>query len=430
MVSITGTEKNSLAEEAGIKAGDFLISVNGHDIADVLDYRFYITERRITLRIHRGPELLDIKIAKDEYDDIGLCFETYLMDRQHTCKNKCVFCFIDQNPPGMRKSIYFKDDDSRMSYLSGSYITLTNLTEREIERIIEMKMSPVNISVHTTEPKLRVEMMKNPDAGNSLSVLRRFCDAGIEMNCQIVLCRGINDNEHLDITMADLSSLESVNSVSVVPAGITDHREGLYPLVPFSGVECAEVISQVNSFGDKCKKTRGKRLFYCSDEFYIKSGIPLPDENYYDGYPQLENGVGSIASMRGEFYDCITGAEYTGEGKTVSVATGEAAYGFISEISSALEKRFPKIKINVYKIRNDFFGKNITVAGLITGRDIISQLSGKELGKTLILPSVMLRFERDMFLDDTRLEEISDALGVEVVLCENDGYDFIEKITN
>ncbi len=432
MVTITGVEKASPAAKHGILPGDILISINGHDINDVLDYRFRLTEKKITLLIHRGPDLKEITIKKDEYSDIGLEFETYLMDKKHSCRNKCVFCFIDQLPKGMRDTLYFKDDDSRLSFLMGNYITLTNLSEEDVDRIIEMKTSPINVSVHTTNPELRVKMMKNKNAGKVLSYLRRFADAGISLNCQIVLCKGINDGKELERSMTDLAALyPSLVGVSIVPAGITNYREGLCHLEPFTAEEAGEVIDTIDKFGEKCLKKFGTRLFFSSDELYIEAGRELPGEDYYEGYPQIENGVGMIRSMDGEFTDELDFLdEYDLEKpRKVSVATGAAAYDFIKSLADRLCEQVPTLECHVYKIINDFFGHNITVAGLLTGKDLANQLNGKDLGDRLLIPRVTLRSEGDVFLDDTTPEWLSEQLGgIEVVPVESTGNDFVSKV--
>lgn len=432
MVTITGVEKASPAAKHGILPGDILISINGHDINDVLDYRFRLTEKKITLLIHRGPDLKEITIKKDEYSDIGLEFETYLMDKKHSCRNKCVFCFIDQLPKGMRDTLYFKDDDSRLSFLMGNYITLTNLSEEDVDRIIEMKTSPINVSVHTTNPELRVKMMKNKNAGKVLSYLRRFADAGISLNCQIVLCKGINDGKELERSMTDLAALyPSLVGVSIVPAGITNYREGLCHLEPFTAEEAGEVIDTIDKFGEKCLKKFGTRLFFSSDELYIEAGRELPGEDYYEGYPQIENGVGMIRSLDGEFTDELDFLdEYDLEKpRKVSVATGAAAYDFIKSLADRLCEQVPTLECHVYKIINDFFGHNITVAGLLTGKDLANQLNGKDLGDRLLIPRVTLRSEGDVFLDDTTPEWLAEQLGgVEIVPVESTGNDFVSKV--
>lgn len=431
MVTICGVERASLAEKHGIKAGDILLSINSHDIRDVLDYRFRLSEKKVVLKLHRGPDIIDVTIKKGEYDDIGLCFDTYLMDKKHSCLNKCVFCFIDQLPKGMRDTLYFKDDDSRLSFLMGNYITLTNLTDEDVERIIEMKTSPINISVHTTNPELRVKMMKNKRAGEVLSYMKRFADAGISLNCQIVLCKGLNDGEELMLSMRDLTELmPQLVGVSIVPAGITDHRDGLYPLEPFTPDETAKVIDTVDAFASQCMEKYGSRLFFCSDEMYLSCGREIPDEDYYEGYPQIENGVGMIRSMKCEFDNELDFlSEYDlAKPRELSIATGEAAYEFIKSLTDELMRRVPTLNVHVYRIKNDFFGKNITVAGLITGRDLIAQLEGKDLGERLLIPSVMLRAEGDMLLDSVTLQELAEKLGTEISVADTNGADFISKI--
>ncbi len=431
MVTITNVERASLAEKHGIQAGDILLSINGHDIRDVLDYRFRLTEKKITLQLHRGAELLDVTIKKGEYDDIGLAFETYLMDCKQSCRNKCVFCFIDQLPQGMRETLYFKDDDSRLSFLMGNYITLTNLTDADVERICEMKTSPINISVHTTNPELRVKMMKNKRAGEVLSYMRRFVEAGIDLNCQIVLCRGLNDGAELDRSMRDLSSLAPhLLGVSVVPAGLTDHRDGLFPLEMHTPEQTAAIIDQVDAFAAECMEKYGSRMFFCADEMYLRCGRELPCEDYYEGYPQLENGVGMIRSLAVEFAEEMDFLdEYDlKKPRKLSIATGYAAYDFIRSLSDMLMRRVPSLQISVYRIKNEFFGENITVAGLVTGRDLAAQLQGKPLGERLLIPSVMLRAEGDRFLDDMTPEQISKTLGVHLIPTDSVGTDFVSKI--
>ena len=431
MVEIDGVEQGSAADSAGLRRGDYLISINGHEINDVLDYRYYLTEKAVTLTVHRGPELFEVSLDKDEYADIGLEFRTFLMDDKRSCRNKCVFCFIDQLPQGLRESLYFKDDDSRMSFIMGNYITLTNLSDDDVNRIVTMRTSPLNISVHTTDPTLRVRMMNNKHAGNVIELMRRFAATRIKMNCQIVLCKGLNDGAALDRTMADLESLwPAVQSVSIVPAGLTKFREGLYPLEPFSPEECAAIIAQVTVFAERCRASHSSRIFFCADELYIKARLPIPRGRAYEGYPQLENGVGLIRSMKDEFdaaicelsnYDLL-------RRRNISLATGEAAHGFISALMGALAQRCARMRYRIFRIRNSFFGENITVAGLITGGDLYKQLRGKNLGETLFLPSATLRREGDMFLDSMTPDELSRRLGIKIIFVDNDGHDFVEKI--
>lgn len=434
MVTVKAVKDGSPAQKKGVLPGDIIISINGNNITDILDYRFYITERKVRLLIHRGPELISISITKDEYDDIGLDFESFLMDKKQSCSNKCIFCFIDQLPKGMRESLYFKDDDSRLSFLMGNYITLTNMKDEDIDRIIKMRMSPINISVHTTNPDLRCKMLNNRFAGEKLRYLKILANAGIFINCQIVLCKGVNDKDELIKTILDLEALGTyVQSVAVVPAGLTKYREGLYNLSQFSPSESREVIDTVNRLGEKFKEKRGERFCYCSDEFFLLAQRALPDADYYEDYPQLDNGVGLITSMRDEFYEEIKYIEEDFDKDkrlSFSIATGEAAYSFICEITSELCKLCPGLSGRVYKIRNDFFGESVTVAGLVCGCDLIGQLSDKELNEVLFIPSVMLRSEGDLFLDGVSLNDVREKLKLPIVPLEPSGRGFIEGIMN
>ena len=430
MVRIVSVDKHSRADTAGIKAGDNLISINGREICDVLDYRFFLAEQTVELQIERDGETFEVVIKKQQYDDIGLDFETPLMDKKHSCENKCVFCFIDQLPKGMRKTLYFKDDDSRLSFLHGNYITLTNLHDKDIDRIIEMHISPVNVSVHTTNPELRVQMMHNKRAGEVLSYMKRLADAGISLCGQIVLCKGLNDGEELDRSMRDLSELfPAMQSVSIVPAGLTRFREKLYPLEGFTKEESAAVIAQVDKFAKAFEEKNGSRMFFCSDEFYLKAELPLPEESYYEGYPQIENGVGMITSLvtefRGELDYLDEYLENYKAPRHISIATGVAAYDTIKAMAVDLEARIEGLQIDVYKIINHFFGETITVSGLLTGKDISEQLSGKNLGDLLIFPANALRSGEDIFLDDMTPEQLSAALGVPVSPSKEGGEGFI-----
>ncbi len=433
MVKVTAVLAKSRAEGAGILPCDTLVSINGNEINDVLDYRFYLADRHITLSVLRDGRQMSFSIVKEEYDDIGLDFETPLMDKKHSCKNACVFCFIDQLPSGMRQSLYFKDDDDRLSFLHGNYITLTNLKQSDIDRIIKMRISPVNVSVHTTDPELRVRMMKNKRAGEVLDYLWQLAEGGISLCAQIVLCRGLNDGDALTRTMTDLVSLHpALESVSVVPAGLTKHREGLYPLEAFTPEECRAVIGQVERFGDECIKKYGTRLFYPADELYIKAGLPLPTDGFYEDYAQIQNGVGMITDMSTSFdYEMGDLSEYkkcfSGK-RTVSVVTGYAAKSHISRLCQRLCSEFEGLDVKVYPIRNDFFGEQITVAGLLTGRDIAAQLSGKSLGDELLFPAVCLRAEGDVFLDDMSPSELSDKLCVPCRAADSDASEFISAI--
>lgn len=424
MVKITGVEHRSHAARAGLCVGDTLVSINENEINDVLDYRFYLAERKIEISYLRDGEKRTASIIKGEYSDIGLEFETPLMDKKRTCKNGCIFCFIDQNPKGMRESIYFKDDDSRLSFLHGNYITLTNLTDKDVDRIVKMRFSPMNISIHTTNPGLRVKMMKNKRAGEVLKYLQRFYDAGISMCGQIVLCRGINDGEELLRTMRDLSVYSGkMGSVSIVPAGLTKHRDGLYPLSDFTREEAGKIIDAVECFAEEQKRKTGRGMFFVADELYLKAGRPLPDADYYEGYPQLENGVGMIRSFGEDFDAGFEDAAVSDIPRTVSVATGVAAYPMIADIATRVEKKRSGMQIKVYKITNEFFGEAITVAGLLTGRDIYEQLRGESLGDVLYIPRNALRAGEETFLCGMTVSELADKLGVEVIPVTSDGYE-------
>jgi len=432
-VTIFDVEKSSYAERAGICAGDTLISINGNEIDDVLDFRFWQQNSRVVLRIKNSRgKTKNIRIKKDEYDEIGLVFETYLMDRQHSCKNKCIFCFVDQLPKGMRESLYFKDDDTRLSFLFGNYVTLTNISDHEVERIIKLHISPINVSVHTTNPDLRLKMMANPNAGKSLSLLRRFADAGIALNCQLVLCPAINDGKELERSLTDLAALApSLKSIALVPVGLTRYRENLFPLTPYTKEGACAVIDTADRYGERFLKEFGTRLVYCADEFYVKAGRQLPDYSYYEDFCQLENGVGLIRSMENDITLCLSDAVPTNK-KTlcISIATGVDAAPYVKEQTERLKEAFSGLTAQVFAGENDYFGHTITVAGLVTATDIINQLKGKELGQALILPDVMLRHQTDRFLDDLTVKDVSDALGVPVIVSPADGEGLFETINS
>ena len=427
MVQITGVLPHSRAARAGVLEGDILLEINSHPINDVLDYRFRLADERIVLKLHRGADIVEVHIKKGTYDDIGLEFGTPLMDKKHRCENGCIFCFIDQNPRGMRETIYFKDDDSRLAFLHGNYVTLTNLHDEDIDRIIEMHISPVNVSVHTTNPELRVKMMKNKRAGVVLGYLKKLADAGITLRGQIVLCPDFNDKEELERSMRDLSALyPHMDSVSIVPVGLTRYREKLYPLRPFTAEECAHVIEQVDQFNASIHN----RMFYASDEFYVKSGAPIPRDDYYGEYTQIENGVGMLTSFEHEFESMLKTVddEEKNVKREVSVATGEAAYKFISSLVQRLEKICPNLTCRVYCIKNEFFGGEVTVTGLLTGQDVAKQLAGQKLGEILYLSRAMLRAEGDLFLCGMTPAELSEKLGVKIEFTENDGAEFLLKL--
>ena len=433
MVKITSVILGSRAYKAGVREGDTLVSINNNEIKDVLDYRFYLTEKRVELSLTREGEGYSIVITKGEYDDIGLDFETPLMDKKHSCTNKCIFCFIDQNPEGLRESLYFKDDDSRLSFIHGNYVTLTNMSQSDVDRIIKMRMSPINISVHTTNPELRVKMMKNKHSGEVLKYLNDFASAGLSMCGQIVLCRGVNDGEELARSLRDLAELyPAMGSVAVVPAGLTKFRDKLYPLTDFTKEEAAEVIDLINSFGDAHKEKHGTRLFYAADEFYLKAEMEIPDSEYYEDYSQIENGVGMIRSLCDEFGLAISNAEDVSEivnqKRCVSLVTGAASYDMMKEQVGKLCKLCPNLNVEIYEIVNNFFGRSITVSGLLTGKDICEQLEGKPLYEELIIPQNCLRHGEDVFLCGMTVEEMSKKLGVPVRPSGSDGYELCEAI--
>ncbi|MBR2338637.1 MAG: DUF512 domain-containing protein [Clostridia bacterium] len=428
-VTVASVVYGSVAYKKHICAGDRLLTINGNEIADVLDYRFHMMNTRLTLQVQTPKRIRTVRIRKGEEEELGLEFETYLMDRQHSCRNKCVFCFIDQMPPGMRESLYFKDDDSRLSFLFGNYITLTNLSEHEVQRIIDMHISPINISVHTTNPELRCRMMNNRFAGDSLTLLKRFADAGIRMECQLVVCPEWNDGEELARSMHDLAVLApAVESVAVVPVGLTKYREGLTPLRPFSKEEAGRVIDAVELFGAQMLAATGNRLVYAADEWYLAADRPIPDEEFYGDMSQLENGVGLIALLRSQFDEAMENCDATAaKGTKTVLVTGAAAAPMLNELLSKAKAHWSNIDARVIAIRNEFFGDTITVAGLVTGGDILCQLEGVSCERILI-PEVMLRREGDRFLDDITPEMMEETLGAKVQVVPVDGADLLDAL--
>lgn len=427
-VNIKSVEPGSPAHRAGICAGAKLVSINGNEINDVLDYRFYMTDTDLELILADDSwHTSKVHIKKDEYEELGLEFSTYLIDKQHTCTNKCIFCFVDQMPKGMRETLYVKDDDSRMSFLFGNYVTMTNLNDHDIDRIIKMHISPINISVHTTNPELRVKMMKNPKAASSLSYIKKLADAGIKINAQLVLCPGINDGEELKRSLNDLSKLyPSVASIACVPVGITKYREGLFPIEPYNKETSRHTIDIIHEFSDKFFEEHGERLAYPSDEFLLNAELDLPGDEYYGEYNQLENGVGMLSLLREEFMSALKIEEYDDVQRDVSIATGVAAAPFIKGLVKSAQVKYNKLRCSVYTIKNEFFGERITVAGLLTAGDIINQLKDKHLGDKLILPGVMLKQDEDVFLDDVTLSELADKLSVKVeAIASNDGFELL-----
>ena len=403
--------------------GDAVISINGNKIIDVLDYKFFAYDSRLKVLLRRpdGSEH-EVTVHKSEGGDLGLEFESYLMDTPRSCANNCVFCFIDQLPGGMRRTMYFKDDDARLSFLLGNYITLTNLSKREIERIIALHISPINVSVHTTNPELRCKMLQNPRAGESIETMRRFAQAGIVMNCQIVCCPGLNDGEELLRSMRDLEEMyPGVHSVSIVPVGLTRFREGRYPLTPYTKELAGETIDMVTAFGDECLKRHGTRIFFCGDELYIKAERELPPDEFYEEHTQLENGVGMIRLLETEFRSALMLSDEP-DGVPFSIATGVSAAPYFEKLLGMAKEKYGTIKGQVYAIENDFFGRSINVTGLITGQDLIKQLKGRALGERLLISQNMLRREEMDFLDDVTLEQASKELGVPIYPIEQDGF--------
>ena len=429
-VRITSVDKGSPADKARIKAGESLVSINGNAIHDILDYQFYASDKKLVIEL----EDKTVKVRKGEYDDLGLNFETYLMDCKQHCKNNCVFCFINQLPKGMRETLYFKDDDSRLSFLQGNYITMTNLSDEDVDRIIKMKL-PMNISVHTTNPELRVKLTKNPNAGKCLDYLYKMAAAGIEINTQIVLCPGLNDGKELEKTLTDLCMLyPAVKSVACVPVGVTRFRDKLPKLELFNEETAGKAIDTLEFFGDMMFEKYHDRVVYASDEFYLTAKRKMPDYEFYGDFDQFENGVGMCASLQKEFIDALADKREFGETddkeRHVSVATGVLAAPLIETLGKMLKTDFPNTVVDVYTIRNDFFGETITVAGLITAGDIIAQLTPYKdnLGERLLITENMLKTNSDIFLDDKTVSEFEQALGIEIMPVATDGYELLDAI--
>lgn len=424
-VKVFSVAKNGICGKKGIRPGDLLLSVNSHEINDVLDYRFYsLGERLEIVFLCADNRKVTVKLSSsDVCDKLGISFETFLMDKHRHCKNSCIFCFIDQLPKGLRKSLYFKDDDSRLSFLFGNYITLTNLTEADVDRIIKMRISPVNVSVHTMNPELRVRMMRNPSAGKVLLYLKRFSDAGIDINAQLVLCPGINDGDELLFSLRKLSELDSVRSVAAVPVGMTEFRDGLYPLESFNKESAAAVIDLIDSFNNRLEKQGRDKIAFPSDEFFLLSERDIPDVTYYGDFSQLDNGVGMYALTADEFRSALSEKASDDKVRRLSVATGVAAYPLIKRLADEFMSRFLNSDIKVYCIKNRFFGEKVTVAGLITGTDLISQLKENGFsGGKLFLPSVMFKSPAErIFLDDVTVEDAEAQLDAEIVISECGG---------
>ena len=412
-----------------IEPGDVLLRINNQKIEDVFDYRYMIKDEYVEVLIRKpnGEEWL-LEIDKD-YDEDLVEFENGLMSDYRSCSNKCIFCFIDQMPPGMRETLYFKDDDSRLSFLQGNYITLTNMKQKDVDRIIEMQLAPINISVQTTNPELRCKMLHNRFAGEKLKFLDDLYAGHVEMNGQIVLCKGVNDGEELERSIRDLTGyLPMLKSVSVVPVGLTKYREGLYPMTPFTKEDAREVIRVIHKWQEKVYKEYGTHFIHAGDEWYLLAEMEVPQEESYDGYLQLENGVGMLRLLFNEFEEAF--GKLTGDDRVeeLSVATAKLAYPYVDRMARRMQEKYPGLKIHTYCIRNDFFGERITVSGLITGQDLMAQLKDQELGERLLIPCNMLKMDEDIFLDDFTLDEVADTLQVPIDIVKSSGQDFVNAI--
>ena len=429
---VTSVEPGSIADQLEIEAGDELLKINGTPIKDVFDYHYLVNDEYLVLLIRKANgEEWELEIEKDYEEDLGIEFGDGLMDQYRSCRNKCVFCFIDQMPPGMRETLYFKDDDARLSFLQGNYITLTNMSDADLERIIFYKLSPINVSVHTTNRELRKKMLHNRFAGDAIDKLYKLYENQIEMNSQIVLCKGWNDGVELDKTIEDLSKMYPyMQSLSVVPIGLTKFREGLEKMEKFSKEDACRVIDQVESWQHKFLRQYGTRFVHLSDEWYLTAERPIPEEDYYEGYGQIENGVGMIRSLIDEVKDAMEAAAGDGRQKKISLATGVLAAPIIRDMITLINEKYPNIDATVYTIENEFFGKDITVAGLLTGQDIIKQLKDKELGEYLILPNVLLRQGEDVLLDDLRLPDLENALQIKIRIVQSDGQSLVDTVVD
>ena len=427
---ISSVAPGSIAQEMGIEPGDRLLEVNGKSPEDVFDYRYLMNEEEILVLIRKANgEEWELEIEKEYEDDLGIEFENGLMDDYRSCRNKCIFCFIDQLPKGMRSTLYFKDDDSRLSFLQGNYLTLTNMSEHDIDRTIQYKLSPINISFQTMNPELRCKMLHNRFAGEIFDKVKRLKDAGIIMNGQIVLCRGVNDGAELERSIRELTAyMPQLESVSVVPVGLTRYRDGLYPLEPFTKEDACEVLDLIHGWQEKLYKEWGNHFIHAGDEWYILAERPIPEEKTYDGYLQLENGVGMVRLLDEEVAQTLAGM--TGDDRKIhrTIATGELAAPFLRKHVESVRKKYPNVDIQVFAIKNEFFGGKITVAGLITGTDLISQLKGKDLGDRLLLTNHMLKSGEPVFLDDVTVDDVQNALQIKVSIVESSGADFVSSL--
>ena len=427
--TIKSVDPGSIADELGLETGDRLLSIDGHELEDIFDYEYYIENESIMVVIaKKNGEEWELDIEND-YQDLGLTFENGLMSDYKSCHNKCVFCFIDQMPKGMRETLYFKDDDSRLSFLQGNYVTLTNMKDKDIERTIKFKLAPINISVQTTNPELRCKMLHNRFAGEALKKIDRLYEAGTPMNGQVVMCKNLNDGDELDRTIRDLTKyIPCMESVSVVPVGLSKYRDGLYPLEPITAEDAAKTIDIIEKWQKKVYAEHGIHFIHASDEFYILAGRELPEEERYDGYIQLENGVGMIRLLTTEVHEALDELEGDEEKEELSIATGKLAAVYLAGFLEEIKKKFPNRKVHLYPIRNDFFGEMITVAGLITGQDLIAQLKDKPLGSRLLLPECMFRSGEEVFLDDITRQEVENALQVPVNIVKSSGQDFVNAV--
>lgn len=427
---IRSVEDGSIAWELGVEPGDCLISINDKEIEDVFDYHYLVNDEELVLLIEKPDgEEWELEIEKDYEEDLGIEFEQGLMDEYRSCRNKCMFCFIDQMPKGMRETLYFKDDDSRLSFLQGNYITLTNMSDHDIDRIVQYHLEPINISFHTTNPELRCKMLHNRFAGDALKKVQTLYEGGITMNGQIVLCKGINDGEELERSIRDMTAyLPHLQSVSVVPVGLTKFRDGLYPLEPFTKEEAKEVLAIIHRWQKKIYEEYGTHFIHAGDEWYILAGEEMPEEERYDGYLQLENGVGTTRLLQNEFQEAFEKLSGDDRETEISLATGKLAYPYLKRMIETLQTKYPNVIVHLYEIRNDFFGELITVAGLITGQDLKAQLSGRPLGSRLLLPCCMLRNGEEVFLDDVTLDQLKEALQVQIDIVKSSGQDFIEAV--
>ena len=421
---------DSIAQEPQIEPGDELVRVNGQEIEDIFDYQYLLQDTYVEVLVRKpGGEEWILEIDKDEEEDLGVLFENDLMDQYRSCRNHCIFCFIDQMPKGMRKTLYFKDDDARLSFLQGNYVTLTNMSDHDIDRVIRYHLSPINISFQTTNPDLRCQMLRNPKAGDYKAKVRRLYEAGLEMNGQIVLCKGVNDGAELERSLRDLAEYAPIlQSLSIVPVGLTRFRQGLYPLEPFGREDARAVLETVHRWQERMKARHGLHFVHASDEWYLLAGWELPEADRYDGYLQLENGVGMLRLLKEEVAEELAGREGDAKKRWISLATGRLAAPFMEGLLEEIQGKYPGLKAQVFPIENHFFGEQITVSGLITGQDLLEQLQGQDLGEGLLLPCNMLRSGENVFLDDRKVEELEEALGLPIQIVDTGGRDFCQAV--